>query len=164
MTRIAIIPGDGIGVEVTRQATKLLRALSESGRMALELVEWDLGAERYLRTASAITEDEMTALGRDYDAIFLGAIGDPRIPDNAHAREILLGLRFRLDLYINLRPVRLYDARLSPLRDIRPADLDLIVFRENTEGVYVGMGGWFRKGTPDEVAIQEDINTRRGVE
>ena len=159
-----MIPGDGIGVEVTRQASKLLRALVEAGRVDADLVDWDLGAERYLRTGSAITDEEMAELERGYDAIFLGAIGDPRVPDNAHARQILLGLRFRLDLFINLRPVRLYDERLSPLRDVTLADIDLIVFRENTEGVYVGIGGSFRKGTADEVAIQEDINTRKGVE
>jgi 3-isopropylmalate dehydrogenase len=164
MARIALIPGDGIGVEVTRQASKLLRALESAGRVALELVDWDLGAERYLRTGSAITEEEMADLEANYDAIFLGAIGDPRVPDNAHARAILLGLRFRLDLYINLRPVRLYDPRLSPLRDVRNEDVDMTIFRENTEGVYVGLGGNFKKGTADEVAIEEDVNTRKGVE
>jgi 3-isopropylmalate dehydrogenase len=164
MVRLAIIPGDGIGVEVTREAVKLLRGVADAGDLPLELVEWDLGAERYLRTGSAITQEEMALLGSGYDAIFLGAIGDPRVPDHAHAREILLGLRFNLDLYINLRPVRLYEAWLSPLRDVTPQDIDLVIFRENTEGVYVGMGGNFRKGTADEIAIEEDINTRRGVE
>jgi 3-isopropylmalate dehydrogenase len=164
MLRIAIIPGDGIGVEVTREAVKLLRCIADTSGLRLDIVEWDLGAERYLRTGSAITAEEMAELGSAYDAIFLGAIGDPRVPNNAHAREILLGLRFNLDLYINLRPVRLYEAWLSPLRDVSPEDIDLVIFRENTEGVYVGMGGNFRKGTADEVAIEEDINTRRGVE
>jgi 3-isopropylmalate dehydrogenase len=106
----------------------------------------------------------MARLEHGFDAIFLGAIGDPRVPDNAHARAILLGLRFRLDLYINLRPVRLFDERLSPLRDVKAGEIDIVVFRENTEGVYVGMGGHLRKGTADEVAIEEDINTRKGVE
>jgi 3-isopropylmalate dehydrogenase len=164
MARIALIPGDGIGVEVTREAARLLRALGEARRVPVELTEWDLGAERYLRTGSAITDEEMAQLETEYDAIFLGAIGDPRVPDNAHARAILLGLRFRLDLYVNLRPVRLYHPRLSPLRDVRNEDVDLVIFRENTEGVYVGMGGNFKKGTPDEVAIEEDVNTRKGVE
>ena len=164
MARIALIPGDGIGVEVTRQAAKLLRALAAAGRAPLDLVDWDLGADRYLRTGSAITEAEMAELEGAYDAIFLGAIGDPRVPDNAHARAILLGLRFRLDLYINLRPVRLYDPRLSPLRDVRNEDVDMVIVRENTEGVYVGMGGNFKKGTADEIAIEEDVNTRKGVE
>jgi 3-isopropylmalate dehydrogenase len=158
MPAIAVIPGDGIGREVTREATKVLRAVAGD----LVLTEWDLGADRYLRTGSAITEEEMRALESGYDAILLGAIGDPRVPDHAHARQILLGLRFRLDLYINLRPVRLHDAAFSPLRE--PGAIDLVIFRENTEGVYAGMGGNLRKGTPDEVAIEEDVNTRKGVE
>lgn len=161
MKRIALIPGDGIGSEVTREVERLIDRLAGSGA-PLEWVEFDCGAERYLRTGVAITEDEMVRLGRDFDAIFLGAMGDPRVPDNAHARAILLGLRFRLDLYINLRPVHLLDERLSPLRD--PGAIDMVIFRENTEGVYAGVGGLLRAGTPDEVAIEEDINTRKGVE
>jgi len=163
MKRIAVIPGDGIGVEVTQQAVKLLDRLRESG-LAIDITSFDYGADRYLQTGVAITDDEMATLERDFDAILLGAIGDPRVPDHAHARAILLGLRFRLDLYINLRPVRLYDARLSPLRDVKAGDIDIVVVRENTEGVYAGMGGHLRKGTAEEVAIEEDINTRRGVE
>lgn len=164
MSRIAIIPGDGIGVDVTREATRVLRCVAGQAGIALELVEWDLGAERYLRTGVTITDAEMGQLRDDYDAIFLGAVGDPRVPKNEHARDILLGLRFQLDLYINLRPVRLYDARFSPLRDVAPEDVDLVMFRENTEGVYVGMGGNFKRGTADEVAIEEDINTFKGAE
>ncbi len=164
MARIAIIPGDGIGVEVTRQAVKVLRTVADDAGLELELIEWDLGAERYLRTGETITEKEMAELETGYDAIFLGALGDPRVPDHAHARDILLGLRFRLDLYINLRPVRLYDPAFSPLKQVRAEDVDLVIFRENTEGPYVGLGGTFREGTPDEVAIEEDINTRKGVE
>jgi 3-isopropylmalate dehydrogenase len=160
MKRIAVIPGDGIGIDVTRETVKVLEATG----LPLELVTWDLGAERFLRTGSAITSEELTSLGADYDAIFLGAIGDPRVPDHVHARAILLGLRFGLDLFINMRPARLFDARLSPLRDVQPDDIDIVVFRENTEGVYVGMGGHFKIGTPDEIAIQEDVNTRKGVE
>jgi 3-isopropylmalate dehydrogenase len=106
----------------------------------------------------------MARLGSDYDAIFLGAIGDPRVRDHAHARAILLGLRFNLDLYINLRPARLYHPSLTPLKDERALDTDMVIFRENTEGVYVGMGGNLRKNTAEEVAIEEDVNTRRGVE
>jgi 3-isopropylmalate dehydrogenase len=106
----------------------------------------------------------MAELETGYDAIFLGALGDPRVPDQAHARAILLGLRFRLDLYINLRPVRLFDPYFSPLKDLTSDDVDLVIFRENTEGSYVGLGGTFKRGTPDEVAIEEDINTRKGVE
>src|SRR5262245_3702966 len=131
MAKIALIPGDGIGVDVTRQAAKALNVLSRGG-VPLELQEWDLGAERYLRTGSAITENEFAELAL-CDALFLGAMGDPRVADNAHARAILLGLRFRFDLYINLRPVRLFDARLSPLRDVRPEDVDIVIFREYTE-------------------------------
>ena len=163
MKRIALVPGDGIGIEVTAEAAKLLRCLTGAGGPALELEEWDLGAERYLRTGSAITEDEFDRLSR-FDAIFLGAMGDARVPDNAHARAILLGMRFRFDLYINLRPVRLYDARLTPLKNVEPKDVDIVIFRENTEGVYLGLGGVFKKGTPDEIAIEEDLNTRKGVE
>ncbi|HEX6135945.1 MAG TPA: isocitrate/isopropylmalate family dehydrogenase [Longimicrobiales bacterium] len=164
MSRIAIIPGDGIGVDVTQEAVKVLGCIREETGIGLELVEWDLGAQRYLDTGMTITAEEMTELGRDYDAIFLGAMGDPRVPDNVHARDILLGMRFQLDLYINLRPVRLFDSRLSPLRDVKPEDVDMIIFRENTEGVYVGMGGNFKRGTPDEVAIEEDVNTWKGAE
>jgi 3-isopropylmalate dehydrogenase len=163
MSRIAVIPGDGIGTDVTRQASKVLRSLATRFDLALELTEFDFGAERYLRSGSAITEEEFAQLA-GFDAIFLGAMGDPRVPDNAHARAILLGMRFRFDLYINLRPVKLLDARLSPLRDVRPEDVDLVIVRENTEGIYLGLGGTFKKDTPDEVAIEEDLNTRKGVE
>jgi 3-isopropylmalate dehydrogenase len=164
MPRIAMIPGDGIGVEVTAEAVKVLRHAGDVWGFDVELEAWDLGAERYLRTGSAVTDEEMARLEHDYDAIFLGAIGDPRVPDHAHARAILLGMRFRFDLYINLRPARLYHPSLTPLRDERARATDLVIFRENTEGVYVGMGGNLRKDTPDEVAIEEDVNTRRGVE
>lgn len=163
MAKIALIPGDGIGVEVTREAVKTLRCTAELAGAPLELVEWPHGASHYLATGVTITAEEMAEL-RAYDAIFLGAMGDPRVPKNEHARDILLGLRFQLDLFINLRPVRLYRAEHSPLRDVRPEDVDLVIFRENTEGVYVGMGGNFKPGTPDEIAIEEDVNTYRGVE
>jgi 3-isopropylmalate dehydrogenase len=163
MTRIAVIPGDGIGPEVMRAAVQVLETLADTGGPALELVPWELGAERYLSTGVTITEDEMAELERDYAAILLGAMGDPRVPDHTHARDILLGLRFRLDLYINLRPVRLFQPEFSPLR--RAAEgIDIVIVRENTEGLYVGLGGRFKRGTPDEVAIEEDLNTRKGVE
>lgn len=164
MARIAIIPGDGIGIEVTAQAVRVLRAVADSHGLDLELVDWDLGAERYLETGVAITDREVAALASDYDAILLGALGDPRVPGNEHARDILLGLRRRLDLYINLRPARLLRAADSPLRDVRPEDLELVVFRENTEGAYSGLGGVFKGGTSEEVAIEEDVSTRAGVE
>lgn len=164
MPKIAVIPGDGIGVEVIRQATKVLEVLDLSSALGLKLVEWNLGAERYLESGIAITEREMEELQSEYDAILLGALGDPRVPDQEHARQILLGLRFQLDLYINLRPVRSLEPSLSPLKGLREGDLDLIIFRENTEGPYAGLGGNFKEGTEDEVAIEEDINTRKGVE
>src|SRR5687768_7667638 len=162
MPKIAVIPGDGVGKEVTREAVKVLNAVVPDG--SLELVEWPHGADRYLETGQAITDDEFADLSQNYQAILLGALGDPRVPGNEHARQILLGMRFRLDLYVNFRPVRLYHERLTPLRDKEVDDVDFVIFRENTEGVYVGMGGTFKQGTPDEVAIQEDVNTRKGVE
>ena len=163
MAKIALIPGDGIGVDVTREAAKLLRCLSDRHNLQIELSEWDLGAERYLRTGVAVTDEEMAQLA-SHDAIFLGAMGDARVPDNAHARAILLGMRFRFDLYINLRPVRLLDARFCPLKNVTEDDVDIVIFRENTEGLYVGVGGTFKRGTPDEVAVEQDVNTRKGVE
>lgn len=163
MAKIAVIPGDGIGADVMRQAVKTLESLAGRTRTSFEITEFDLGAERYLRTGVAITDDEFDQLAA-HDAILLGAMGDARVADNAHARAILLGMRFRFDLYINLRPVRLLDARLSPLKDVRPEDVDLVIVRENTEGIYLGLGGVFKKGTADEVAVEEDMNTRKGVE
>ncbi len=163
MPRIALIPGDGIGADVTREAARVLRCLSDKHNLGLQLQEWDLGAERYLRTGSAITDEEMAELAQ-FDAIFLGAMGDARVPDNAHARAILLGMRFRFDLFINLRPVRLLDERLCPLKNVKESDIDMVIFRENTEGLYVGVGGQFKRGTPDEVAVEQDLNTRKGVE
>lgn len=164
MARIAIIPGDGVGPEVIAEAVRILEVVERFTDLALGWDTWDLGAERYLATGSTITEDEFRSLDEDYDAILLGAMGDPRVPSNVHARDILLGLRFRLDLYVNYRPCRPLDARLSPLRSEAGGALDLAIFRENTEGVYLGLGGSFKEGTPDEVAIEEDLNTRKGVE
>ena len=164
MSRIALLPGDGIGPEVLAEARKVLECVAAEEALDLQLVEWELGAQRYLDTGLTITPEEMAELEGAYDAILLGALGDPRVPGNEHARDILLGLRFRLDLYINLRPVKLLDARLSPLRDASPEDVDFVVIRENTEGPYVGLGGVFKQGTPDELALEEDVNTRKGVE
>ncbi|HEU0013121.1 MAG TPA: isocitrate/isopropylmalate dehydrogenase family protein [Longimicrobium sp.] len=163
MAKIAVIPGDGVGREVTREAVRALRAVAGPD-LALELVEWPHGADRYLETGQAITDDEFADLSANYQAILLGALGDSRVPGNEHARQILLGMRFRLDLYVNYRPVRLFHERLTPLRGKGVDDVDFVIFRENTEGVYVGMGGTFKQGTPDEVAVQEDVNTRKGVE
>lgn len=164
MAKIAVIPGDGIGVEVTREAVKVLRCAADPAALDLELETWTPGADRYLATGETITDEEMGRLQSEYDAILLGALGDPRVPDSVHAREILLGLRFRLDLYINLRPVRLIDGRIGPLKGIEAGGIDLVVFRENTEGIYTGVGGNFKAHTDDEVALEEDVNTRKGVE
>ena len=162
--RVAVIPGDGIGVEVTREAVRCYQAAAGLHGVAADFVQWDLGADRYLRDGVSITDDEFRRLEDNYDAILLGALGDPRVPDNAHIRDILLGLRFRLDLYVNFRPCELLDARYCPLSEIPDGGIHIDIFRESTEGAYVNMGGHFKKGTPDEIAIQEDVNTRRGVE
>ncbi len=158
--RIAVIPGDGIGKEVIPQAVKVM----EAAGAAVELTSFDWGADRYLADKTTVQPDGFATLDRDFDAILVGAFGDPRVPSNIHAREILLGIRCKMDLYANVRPVRLLDASLCPLKGIEPKDVDFVVIRENTEGVYGDLGGVFKQGTPDEVAIQEDINTRKGVE
>jgi 3-isopropylmalate dehydrogenase len=162
--RIAVIPGDGIGIDVTREALKVLSALKDAASIDLEIQEFDFGAERYLKTGVSLPEGTFETFRREFDAIFIGALGDPRIPDMAHARDILLGTRFVLDLYANHRPVKLLHDDLCPLKGRTRKDIDFVVFRENTEGLYVGMGGIFKKGTADEIATQEDVNTRKGVE
>src|SRR5271157_3448379 len=158
--RIAVIPGDGIGKEVIPQAVKVM----EAAGAAVELTSFDWGADRYLADKVTVPPDGFATLARDFDAIMVGAFGDPRVPSNIHAKEILLGMRCQMDLYANVRPVRLLDAALCPLKGIEPKDLDFVVIRENTEGVYTDAGGVFKQGTADEIAIQEDINTRKGVE
>src|SRR5256885_1777042 len=162
--RIAVIPGDGIGAEVTPQAVKVLRAATRSARRSIEFVEFDWGADKYLREGISLPSGAVEVLRDEFDAILFGALGDPRVPSNQHAADILLGLRFKLDLYINARPVELLHDRLTPLRDRTEKDIRLMVLRENTEGLYVGVGGFFKKGTPDEIAVQEDVNSRKGVE
>jgi 3-isopropylmalate dehydrogenase len=162
--RIAVIPGDGIGIDVTREAVKVLSAVGEVRGVSLHVQEFDFGAERYLKTGVSLPEGTYEMFQREFDAIFIGALGDPRVPDMAHARDILLGTRFVLDLYANHRPVKLLHDDLCPLKGRGRGDVNFVVFRENTEGLYVGMGGNFKKGTPDEIATQEDINTRKGVE
>src|SRR5262245_43367717 len=161
--RIAVIPGDGIGKDVTAEAVKVLNAVGDisGSKMHLEMLPW--GADHYLQSGVTIPPNGYAMLRDDFDAVLLGALGDPRVPDNRHARDILLGTRFELDLYVNYRPVRLIDDRLSPLKDRTRKDIDFVVFRENTEGVYVSVGGRFKAGTDDEVAIQEEINTYKGV-
>ena len=158
--RIAVIPGDGIGKEVIPQAVKVIEATGTG----LELTHLDWGADRFLRDRITVPDDGFAMLARDFDAILVGAFGDPRVPSNVHAKEILLGMRFKMDLYANVRPVRLLDAALCPLKGVEPKDVDFVVIRENTEGVYTDAGGVFKQGTPDEIAMQEDINTRKGVE
>ena len=162
--KLAIVPGDGIGVDVTREAVKVLEALDRRRSLSLELVSFPWSADHYLATGRRSPPGAFDDLSRHFDAIFMGAFGDPRVPDMKHAADILLGARFQLDLYVNYRPVRCLDDRLCPLKGYAAADIDFVVFRENTEGAYVGAGGNFKKGTPDEVAVQEDISTRKGVE
>jgi 3-isopropylmalate dehydrogenase len=162
--RIAVIPGDGIGKEVIPEAVKVLNAVTAASGKKLSLQEFDWGADRYLRDGTTLPADAVEMFHRDFDAILLGAMGDPRVPTNVHAADILLGLRFKLDLYVNARPCVLFDKRFTPLKDRTEKDVNFVVFRENTEGLYVGMGGFFKKGTPDEIATQEDLNTRKGVE
>ncbi len=162
--RIAVIPGDGIGPEVIAEAVALLESLRETHGVELEFKHFDWGADKYLSEGISLPEGALEMLARDFDAILSGAFGDPRVETNKHAEDILMGMRRGLDLYINLRPVRLHAAHLTPLRDRTMEEIDFVVFRENTEGAYCGAGGFLKKGTPDEIATQEELNTRRGVE
>jgi 3-isopropylmalate dehydrogenase len=161
--RLAVVPGDGIGKEVIPAALRSLRALEDVSDLRLEIETFDFGADRWLATGVALPEGQLQSF-LAYDAILLGALGDPRVPGNEHAREILFGLRFGLDLYVNHRPVRCLHEKLCPLAGKGPQDVDFVVFRENTEGAYVDVGGVFKPGTLDEVAVNEDVNTRKGVE
>jgi 3-isopropylmalate dehydrogenase len=164
MARIAVIPGDGIGPEVTKESLRVLEALVRRDRLELTWERFDFGADHYLATGVGLPPGQVEKFRRDFDAILFGAVGDTRVPDGAHAREILLGLRFGLDLYVNFRPCRLLSDRLSPLKGKTRRDIDFVVFRENTEGLYGGLGGCFKVGTADEVALAEEIHTRKGVE
>jgi len=155
--KVAVIPGDGIGPEVVAQAVRVLRELG-----GIELQELPWGADHFLQTGVTVPSGGYDTL-RSSDAIFVGALGDPRVPDNRHARDILLGTRFKLDLYVNYRPVRLLDDRLCPLKNRTRDHVNFVVFRENTEGLYVGAGGRVRADTDEEIAIQEEVNTYRGV-
>jgi len=161
--RYAIVPGDGIGIDVTREAVRVLEAASKAFGFGLVLEPFDYGAERYLKTGETLPDGALETWSQ-FDAIFMGAFGDPRVPDMRHAADILLGTRFRMDLFANLRPVRCLAERLCPLRNFHADDVDFVVFRENTEGAYAGVGGIFKRGTADEIGIQEDVNTRKGVE
>ncbi len=160
---IAVIGGDGTGPEVTREAIKVLEAAAKKFSLKLNFTPYDLGGERYLRTKEALPDSVVEDL-RQFRAIFLGAIGHPDVKPGILEKGILLRLRFELEQYINLRPVRLYDERFCPLKDKGPGEIDFVVVRENNEGLYTGSGGFVFKGTPHEIAVQESINTRRGVE
>ncbi len=160
--KIAVIPGDGIGPEVIAQGMRILERVNSARKLGLEFVHFGWNADEYLRTGVSIPPGGITDIQKNYAAVYLGAFGDPRIPDMKHAAEILLGMRFQLDLYVNYRPVKLLNERLSPLKDKKK--IDFVIFRENTEGAYVGMGGIFKKGTAEEIAVQEDVSTRKGVE
>jgi 3-isopropylmalate dehydrogenase len=164
MSRIAVIPGDGIGPEVAREGVATLEVVAK--RFALDLqFEWfDFSADRYLKDGTTLPQAAFERLRDEFQAILFGAVGDPRVPSNIHAKDILLGLRTRLDLYINLRPCKLYDDRFSPLKGKGEKELQFTVFRENTEGLYCDVGGVFKQGTMDEVAVNQDVNTRKGVE
>jgi 3-isopropylmalate dehydrogenase len=164
MKRIAVIAGDGIGPEVVREAVRVLRHLQESKGLELQFVDFDWGAEKFLRDGVTLPPGALEMLTAEFDAILAGAFGDPRVPTNKHAEDILLGMRRGLDLYINLRPVRLLNDRLTPLLNRTTSDIDFVVFRENTEGAYCGAGGFLKHGTADEIALQDEVNTRRGVE
>jgi 3-isopropylmalate dehydrogenase len=161
--KIAVLPGDGTGPEVVREAVKALLAAGERENFRLELTHYDLGGDRYLRTGEVLPAGTVDEL-KGYDAILLGAIGHPDVKPGILEKGLLLELRFQLDQYINLRPVILYPGVETPLKDKGPEDIDFVVVRENTEGLYAGSGGFLRKGTPHEVAVQESVNTRFGVE
>ena len=163
MYKIAVVPGDGTGPEVVVEGLKALKAVAEKAGFKYETTEFDFGGDRYLRTDEILPESAVDDL-RGFNAIYLGAIGHPDVKPGILEKGILLRLRFELDQYINLRPVKLYPNVDTPLKDKGPEHIDFVVVRENTEGIYTGVGGFFKKGTPDEVAVQESINTRKGVE
>jgi 3-isopropylmalate dehydrogenase len=162
--RIAVVPGDGIGIEVLAAQRQVLALLDQKRKLGLELVDKDWGAERWLKEKVGLPKGALEDLRDNYDAVTFGALGDPRIPDMAHGREILLGMRQGLDLYANMRPIRCLDDSLSPLKGKGEKEIDFVCFRENTEDMYVSLGGVFKQGTDDEVAQDVSINTRKGVE
>jgi len=163
MHKIAVIPGDGTGPEVIREGRKVLAALAELEGIEYEERVFDYGGDRYLSTGEVLPEGAVEEL-RGFDAIYLGAVGHPEVKPGILEQGLLLRLRFELDQYVNLRPVKLYPGVETPLKDKGPDEIDFVVVRENTEGLYVGSGGFLRKGTPEEVAVQESVNTRMGVE
>ena len=161
--KIAVIPGDGTGPEVILEGLKVLRAISDRSGFDVELMTYDIGGERYLKTNEALPDSVLQEL-KTASAVYLGAIGHPGVKPGILEKGILLRLRFELDQYINLRPVKLYPGVWTPLKDKGPDEINFTVVRENTEGIYAGIGGTFKRGTPDEVALQVDLNTRKGVE
>ena len=163
MLKIAVIPGDGTGPEVVQEGLKVLQVAAAKGAFPYEVTHLDYGGDRYLQTGQVLTDDELAGL-RTFDAIYLGAVGHPDVAPGILEKGLLLRLRFDLDQYINLRPIKLYPGVECPLRDKGPEDIDLVVVRENTEDLYTGGGGFLRKGTAQEVATQEMIATRFGAE
>ncbi len=161
--QIGVIAGDGTGPEVIAEGLKVLKAVSEKTGIKYNFIHYDYGGEKYLKTGETVPDSAIKEL-RQLDAIYLGAIGHPEVKPGILEKEILLNLRFSLDLYINLRPVKLYPGVDTPLKDKGPEHIDFVVVRENTEGLYAGSGGFLKKGTLDEIAVQESINTRKGVE
>jgi 3-isopropylmalate dehydrogenase len=161
--KIAVIPGDGTGPEVVAEGLKVLKAVSNLEKFRYELTNFDFGGDRYLRTGEVLPEGAVEEL-RKFDAIFLGAIGHPDVPPGILEKGLLLELRFKLDQYINLRPVKLFPGVETPLKDKGPEHIDFVVVRENTEDLYCGVGGFLKKGTPDEVAMQSAVYTRKGCE
>lgn len=160
---IGVIPGDGIGPEVIREALRVLEAISKKTGFKLDLVHYPYSGEHYLKTRELVT-DKVIDEWRHLDAVLLGAIGHPDVEPGLVERNVILGLRFNLDLYINLRPVKLYAEHLCPIKDKQPEDVDMVVVRENTEGLYSQIGGILKQGTPDEVAIVNGVYTRKGAE
>ena len=163
MYKIAVIPGDGTGPEVVREGLKVLQAVSEKFGFKYKTVEFDYGGERYMKTGEVLPDGALEELA-GFDVIYLGAVGHPEVKPGILEKDLLLAVRFGLDQYINLRPVKLYPGVDCPLKDKGPKEIDFVVVRENSEGLYAGSGGFLKKGTPDEVALQEMVNTRKGVE
>jgi 3-isopropylmalate dehydrogenase len=160
---IAVIPGDGTGPEVVAEGIKVLEATAAKFNFGYQFSNYDIGGDHYLATGETISDQQLDSLAQK-DAIFLGAIGHPKVQPGILEKGILLKTRFTLDQYINLRPVKLFEGVYTPIKDKRPEDIDFVVVRENTEGIYAGAGGCLKRGTPDEIATQESINTRKGVE
>ncbi len=163
MPTIAVVAGDGVGPEVVDEALRVLRRVGEIEGIQFETVSFPYGADHFLETGELMPAGVLKEF-KDMDAILVGAIGDPRVETGKLERAIIGGIRWDLDMYVNLRPIKLYAEYLTPLKDKKPEDIDMVFVRENTEGLYLGMGGFFKKGTPDEIAIQEMVMTRKGIE